>query len=123
MPHIILEHSANILRAPKPRTVFSDLHEAVRSLENIDVDHLKSRAVVHDEVYIGDGAPDRAFVHLQVQLLTGRDQSVRQRLAKECMRVLESHFSPTVTGHRCQLSVEVREMERSTYVKVMTAEH
>lgn len=123
MPHIILEYSANISGAPEPRTVFADLHEAIRPLESISVADLKSRAVVRDAIYVGDGDRDRAFVHLQVQLLSGRDQSVRQRLAKECMRVLESHFNERVAGPKCQLSVEVREMERSTYVKQVTAQH
>jgi 5-carboxymethyl-2-hydroxymuconate isomerase len=118
MPHILLEYSANLAHPPSHRAVFADLHEALRPLECVDVAHLKSRAVRHEDVYIGDGDRARTFVHLQVQLLSGRDQSVRQRLAKECMRVLEGHFVETVVGPQCQMSVEVREMERSTYVKL-----
>lgn len=117
MPHILLEYSANLNHPPSHRTVFEDLHEAIRPMESVRVADLKSRAVRHENVFIGDGNSDRTFVHLQVQLLTGRDQSVRQRLAKECMRVLESHFGADVVGPHCQMSVEVREMERSTYVK------
>lgn len=117
MPHILLETSANLKAPPSHRTVFEDLHEAIRPMESVRVADLKSRAVRHENVYIGDGNPERSFVHLQVQLLTGRDQSVRHRLAKECMRILELHFGADVVGPLCQMSVEVREMERSTYVK------
>ena len=118
MPHILLEYSANLAHPPSHRAVFADLHEAIRPMESVNVADLKSRAVRHEDVYIGDGEPSRTFVHLQVQLLSGRDQSVRQRLAKECMRVLESHFQNTAGKPPCQMSVEVREMERSTYVKL-----
>lgn len=121
MPHILLETSANLRNPPSHRAVFADLHEAIRPMESVSVADLKSRAVVHHNVFIGDGQEERTFVHLQLQLLTGRDQSVRQRLAKECMRVLESHFDPAVVGPLCQMTVEVREMERSTYVKQMPA--
>lgn len=117
MPHILLEYSSNLSHPPSHRTVFQELHEAIRPMESVSVADLKSRAVRHENVFIGDGKLERTFVHLQVQLLTGRDQSVRQRLAKECMRVLESQFGLDVVGPHCQMSVEVREMERSTYVK------
>lgn len=119
MPHILLEYSGNLSHPPPHRAVFADLHAAIKPMESVSVASLKSRAVRHEEVYIGDGALHRSFVHLQVQLLSGRDQSVRQRLAKECMRVLELHFVADVVGSDCQITVEVREMERSTYVKQM----
>jgi 5-carboxymethyl-2-hydroxymuconate isomerase len=116
MPHIILEHSHNLVHPPAHRQVLAELHEALaaQGLERAD---LKSRAVVQEEVYLADGEQDRAFVHLQLALLSGRDQSVRQRLGKACMQVLEAHYGRAAVGRRCQLSVEVREMERSTYVK------
>ena len=50
-------------------------------------------------------------------MLTGRDISVHQRLVEVCLRLLADHVGSQVPPGSCQLSVEVREMDRSTYGK------
>ena len=122
MPHLLLEHTRNLTHPPAHAEVLLALHHALAATEAVQLADLKGRARTVEAV-VGDGDPKNAFVHLELRLLTGRDQSVRQRLGKECMRVLRDHYTNAVVGGHCQLSVEIREMERSTYVKESTAAH
>lgn len=117
MPQILLETSSNLTHPPSYRQVFAELHGALAALETFAIADIKSRWVEQPHTYIGDGSPQQSFIYLHVALLSGRDQSVRTRLARACMQVLEAQYPAHVRGASCQMSVEVREMERSTYVK------
>lgn len=117
MPQILLETSSNLHNPPSAAQVFGELHGAVAALESFSLHDIKSRLVVHTHTYVGDGDAQNAFVALHVAIKSGRDQSVRTRLAKACMQVLEGQYPDAVRGPACQLTVEVREMESSTYAK------
>jgi 5-carboxymethyl-2-hydroxymuconate isomerase len=117
MPHLVLEYSANVVDAPDFKVLFRELHEALLEFESFGLLDIKSRAVRHTDYCLGDGDPRHAFVHLNFQLLSGRDVSVRQRMMQACVKVLSKHFARSLEHLECQLSVEMREMDRSTYIK------
>ena len=117
MPHLHLEYSANVPEPPAMPALFAELHRALAATEAVPLADLKSRAVCCPVSYVGDGAPERSFVCLSLRLLAGRDVSVRQRLVQVCVGVLARHFAAAQRSGACQMSVEVCEMERSTYCK------
>lgn len=117
MPHLVLEYSANVLDTVEPKALFDELHHALLEFETFPLDDIKSRVVRYTDYFIGDGDARNAFVHLNFSLLSGRDISVRQRITQACLKVLTQRFQRSVEHLHCQVSVEVREMERSTYAK------
>ena len=117
MPHITLEYSANLVETVDQARLFDELHTALLELEAFPRSDIKSRVVRHATYYIDDGEARHAFVHLDFSLLAGRDISVRQRIVQICSRVLTQYFSRSLNDLNCQLSIEVREIERSTYIK------
>lgn len=117
MPHITIEYSESVRPSQPMHGILLRLHHALAELEAFPMADIKSRAVGQADVCIGDGDLHRSFVHLQLRLLSGRDASVRGRLAQVSMRVLEAEFSEAAKDPLCQMSVEVHEMERSTYIK------
>jgi 5-carboxymethyl-2-hydroxymuconate isomerase len=120
MPHCILEHSANVLDPVEMREVLLDVNRALIATGAFTPGDIKSRAVRHEEVVIGDGEPDRSFVTLNVQILVGRSEEFRTDLSRELLAVLERHFPRTLAGTRCSLTVQVNEMERASYLRRRT---
>jgi 5-carboxymethyl-2-hydroxymuconate isomerase len=117
MPHLVLEYSANVLDTVDTRALFSELHTALLEFEAFPLADMKSRVAKYNEYFLGDGDARNAFVHLHVNLLSGRDISVRQRITQACIKILTQRFARSVEHLHCQVSVELREMERSTYAK------
>lgn len=119
MPHVLLEYTDNLAKRPNPAVFFADLHRALAATKACAIGDIKSRAVCRADALVGDGSPGTAdaFVALQVRVLAGRDVSVRQQLLAAAARCVEAHFGAEAAGGRCQMSVEIAEMERATYTK------
>lgn len=120
MPHLLLEHSANIAHAPSTTALFQRLHQVLIELAGSAPTDLKSRRIAYEDYLVGEGTHQDAFVHLCVSLLSGRDISVRQRIKETCLALLIEAFVPKdnePTHLQPRISVEVREMERATYGK------
>ncbi len=117
MPHCLLEYSANVLDEVDPQGLFLRLHRELKEIQAFSTDDIKSRAWRHTDYFVGDGAPQNAFVFLRFSLLSGRDISVRQRVGQACVKVLTEAFAKSLASQTCQFSVEVVEMDRSVYTK------
>ncbi|RYE98225.1 MAG: 5-carboxymethyl-2-hydroxymuconate Delta-isomerase [Oxalobacteraceae bacterium] len=122
MPHCLLEYTDNVVDSLDPRALFAELHQALMELEAFALADVKSRAVCLRDHYIADGSPDNAFAHLRFSLLSGRDISVLQRITQTCLKVLERHFEKTMHRRVMQLSVEVCQVDRSTYAKTVSTQ-
>ena len=85
--------------------------------ESFPITDIKSRAHRLRDFYVGAGGPQQSFAHLCMSLLSGRDISVRQGMVQACTRVLAKHFARSYATGSCQLSVEMREMDRACYGK------
>ena len=117
MPHLSLIYSSNVDEKVEARVLFGELHQALMELEAFELLDFKSRTMMQSNYHIGDGAENRAFVHLDVAVMAGRDVSVRQRVVQVCLRVLNAYFAGSAGKVDLQLSVELREMDRATYAK------
>jgi 5-carboxymethyl-2-hydroxymuconate isomerase len=121
MPHIVLEHSTNIVETSNFSTLFATMHKTLMDFGVFKLQDIKSRVYACDTYYIADGKPDNAFIHVEVRILSGRNQEMRQQITDRFMNLLQDHFSDSMHERRCVLSVEVREMDRETYRKVISA--
>ena len=117
MPHLVLECSANVPDEPDFDIVLRRLHEAMTTAGPFDLANVKSRAVRHERFRVADGAPDRAFVHLTVSVLAGRDGAALRSTAEALLAVLRESFPRARAERRCDLTLEIREMRRDLYSK------
>jgi 5-carboxymethyl-2-hydroxymuconate isomerase len=115
MPHCILEYSANVRDSIDFKRFFSELHRLLAASGEIDLERLKSRAVRREEYLIGDGKPENAFAYLQISMLSGRSSEVRKRLGEDALKLLAGYYSRSQEQLNCSLTVEIREMDRSTH--------
>lgn len=119
MPHIILEYTDSAADSFVAREFFGKVHHTLAEFESFSLGDIKSRAYRIDayQACIGDGDIGHAFAALRLGVMSGRDVSVRQRVAQALMRHLEEAFQKSVALSQRQLSVEIYEMDRSTYYK------
>ena len=115
MPHCILEASDNLLDAPDWGALLAALHGALVATGLFQEADLKSRVILHRAFRVADGAPDRAFATLDVQILEGRDDAAKARISEALMAVLARAFPRTSAAMRLNLTVQVSELHRASY--------
>lgn len=116
MPHLVIEHSANLGQLPIAELLPALNRELTASPEILDEADLKTRVVAVDQFRIGNESDARAFVHAQLRLLSGRTPEAKRELSERIAVVLR-RFVPRPAGVLVQLSVEVVDMDRGSYVK------
>ncbi len=154
MPHIIIEHSADISKnsiinlQKEIQNIMSSITEG-----NFDADQCKARSHSFDEYLVGKPNQETSsFLHITIKILGGRTLDARKKLSLQVMEFSkkffeELRFSPTledqvialgsqvadvITGvphvpmpmqnhhlanKRCDISVDIVEMDRETYQK------
>lgn len=121
MPHMRLEHTANIPMAQLDHNAFfSELTSLVSEHLGIDPSACKSGIIPLQQhhIGIGDEQANAAFAHLTILLLTGRDMSLKASLSEQAVAILQKHVEPLCEGLAAQLTVRVDDMPAETYSKV-----
>lgn len=115
MPHLVIEYSANLpgFDAAATLAACNDFLAGTGHFAEADI---KSRAVRHEHFLVGTASDGRAFVHATLWLLSGRPENVKQALGRGVLEALEATFIKP-DGLDVQLSVQLQDMERSTYAK------
>ncbi len=116
MPHIVLEYSQNLPELPDFRALFDDIHQVLHRVGGIRLDNCKSRARPAEHVYIGDGDPDSAFIHVDIEFLAGRSLEIRQAIGRECLDLVKRYYHLHLSD-ALQITVRVGEVARDTYFK------
>jgi 5-carboxymethyl-2-hydroxymuconate isomerase len=117
MPHLVLEYTANVPDAPDFDLVLRRLHGVMTTVGPFDLANVKSRAVRREVFRVADGSPDRAFVHLTVAVLAGREAPVLRATGDALLAVLCNCFPRARAERRCDVTVELREMVPGLYFK------
>ncbi len=117
MPHCTLEYSDNIPHKPDLRKLLLELGELLVATGQFERANIKSRAVEHDLFVVGDGAPERAFVALEIGILDGRSDELKAGLSESALELLERHFSAALAQTSCSITVQVADIHRASYRK------
>lgn len=117
MPHLVVEHSDNLPAPLDHAALLEALHRALEGFHLFKPEDIKSRVVAHERFRVGAGDPGHVFVHLTLSIMGGRDLETRKRLAAELVAVTIKGLGPTWSARRCDVTAEVREMERESYAK------
>ena len=117
MPQIRLEYTNNLESTPRLGLLLDHIHTALNTIAGVSRDNCKSRVHVVDQFHISDGAADHAFVHLEIRLLEGRSDLVKQDLGNACLELLEASFDVTRNDRRVQATVEISDIRRTEYFK------
>jgi len=114
MPHIYLEYTDNILT-----TVNTDLFDKISNilinLASIKIEYCKYRYMKIRNYHFGFGNNNQGFIHLEINIIEGRSQYIKDEIKKTLLMLLKKYFTDTNGVDQIQYSVEIREMQRDNY--------
>ncbi|GIG67937.1 5-carboxymethyl-2-hydroxymuconate Delta-isomerase [Phytomonospora endophytica] len=117
MPQIVVSHSDTV---SFDRQAFArELHREAAKVIDASLDDYKTRFLPIGTWTIGDGDGPDTLVHVDFGLLSGRSEQARAELAARLLDLLRATFADAPP--RTHLTVEVREMNRPTFAKHITA--
>jgi 5-carboxymethyl-2-hydroxymuconate isomerase len=109
MPHLIIEHSANVADRVDIDDLVGALHDAALATGVAPLDGLRTRAVGRDHYAVADRHPDNAFVAVTARLGAGRSEDDQLRLIEALMEALDAAVG--AAGRAMMLSVEYQEID------------
>lgn len=117
MPQITLHYTANITSSVHFDEMFLKIHRILNETGGVDIGNCKSRALRFEDYFIGEGKPEKAFVHLDVALLEGRSDEVKSELGNEILEYLKSAYGTAIKQTDLQITVEIRDIPKRYYFK------
>ncbi|WP_019616595.1 5-carboxymethyl-2-hydroxymuconate Delta-isomerase [Psychromonas ossibalaenae] len=112
MPHCIIEYSSDLHTIVKPDQLIGAVFAGALNSKLFEAYDIKTRALCFDNYQTGP--VKNAFIHVVVKILSGRTAEQRSILSGLVLTELKS-FDFVSTS----LTVEVVEIERSSYAKVL----
>jgi 5-carboxymethyl-2-hydroxymuconate isomerase len=118
MPHCELEYSANVLDKPDNHIILKAIHDVLDRTKLFSLNDIKSRVTVHRDYLIGDGGQDRAFVALNISILSGKDEAAKKRISEDCIQILKDFFPKSIETLKLSITVQILEMDKGTYARL-----
>jgi 5-carboxymethyl-2-hydroxymuconate isomerase len=109
MPHLILEHSANVSDVAEIAGLVVMLHHAALATGIAPLDALRTRAAQRDIYAVGDEYPKNGFIAVTARLAPGRSDSDKQILTEALMAALSDALGDAQDN--LMLSVEYQEID------------
>lgn len=111
MPHIIIEHSANVADLTDMDALVAAVHRAALDDGLPALDALRTRASPRDHYRIADGDPAYGFVYVTARIGPGRDSETVQRFLNRLIDTVDEVLAPLQTDHPVAISAEVQLIE------------
>ncbi|MGD0831892.1 MAG: 5-carboxymethyl-2-hydroxymuconate Delta-isomerase [Terracidiphilus sp.] len=115
MPHCIFEYSANIADDSDWHKIMMKVHETLISTGQFVTMDIKSRVVRHENFVIGDGENNQSFVTLDIRILDGRSDDIKNEITKAALEVLVDEFPKSLAEQKCSITVQISEIHRASY--------
>ena len=107
--------------------LFAQIHGLLHEIGGIRIENCKSRAICHDQYFIGDGpagesaarpgARPGAFIHLDLRFLEGRSGEIRQAIGEAVLALLVESFGEVSNGLDLPVTVKVGDIRAAEYFK------
>ena len=109
MPHLIIEHSANVAAVADIAGLVDAVHLAALATGVAPLDALRTRAASREHFAIGDRHPDNMFVALTARLGAGRSDDDKAMFVRAMMDALTDYLGEATAT--MMLSVEYQEID------------
>ena len=108
MPHIIIEHSANLADLTDIDALVSAVHAAALDDGLPALDALRTRAAPRDHYRIADGDPAYGFAYVTARIGPGRAPEAVQRFLNRLIDTVDEVLAPLQADHPVAISAEVQ---------------
>lgn len=116
MPHLHLETTSDVAENQDIQDILERLVAKLATYETIAAASIKGYHSLRSAWFMGAGAPE-GFVHLTVQILAGRPDDLRVKIADGMFEELKACFPMSVESGEASFTLELREMDKLTYRK------
>jgi 5-carboxymethyl-2-hydroxymuconate isomerase len=117
MPHLTLEYTANIPAPKDPALIMKTMHEVLHEVGGVKIENCKSRIKAADPFFISRGEESAAFLHLDVRLIEGRTNELKQEIGGGLLDILKQEYKKEMQTRDLQITVEIRDIKRHEYFK------
>lgn len=108
MPHIIIEHSANVADLTDMDALVAEVHRAALDDGLPALDALRTRATPRDHYRIADGNPAYGYVCVTARIGPGREPEAVQRFLTRIVDTVDEVLAPLQSDHPVAISAEVQ---------------
>ena len=106
MPHIIIEHSANLADHHDIQALVDTVHDAVLAVSWVSGSALRTRAASRSHFRVADGDPSHIFVAVTVRIGPGRSTTVVQDFLQLIVDTVDNELSSVPSA--IALSTEIQ---------------
>ncbi|MDC0610091.1 5-carboxymethyl-2-hydroxymuconate Delta-isomerase [Vibrio sp.] len=106
MPNLIMEYTNSVDERSNVQLLLEELHQGMMDSELFEISSIKSRAIRLNQWLIGEHQDREDFIHVTVELLKGRTDEEKGRLAEKLIQILAKN-----AVHIESLTVNIRDME------------
>ena len=113
MPHLKLEYTESV-GPDNIQPVFKELINILIENAKVYKENCKCKAIQIPTYEIENDVLGH-FYHLEISLLKGRPEHIRQKIGQEAIESLKKYFCDNNCKNDTQFSVEIREMNPENY--------
>jgi 5-carboxymethyl-2-hydroxymuconate isomerase len=114
MPHVIVEYSANIEAEIAPQRLVEELHRAAIASGIAEPVAVRTRLMRREHYRVGDGAPENAFVHIDIRARKGRTLEQKKAAVQALYDQANKTLDPVFRARPLALTVEIHEIDPET---------
>ena len=108
MPHIIIEHSANVAEVIDIDALVATVHAAALDDGLPALDALRTRAVARQHYRIADGDPAYGFIYITARIGPGREPEMIERFLTRLIDTVDEALAPSQSDHPVAISAEAQ---------------
>lgn len=117
MPQITIQYTDNIKSLPDFDFLFSKAHQTINTIAGIKIENCKSRVIKLEKYFLGDGAGNQGFVHLEVKILEGRNNEIKSEIGNNLLEILKKQFVESNQLLALQITIEIIDIQKNCYYK------
>lgn len=111
MPHLILDHSANLEARADIPALCASLHEAMRNCGLFELGAIRVRALRAENYAVADLLPENAYLHLTLRIGAGRSLDDRKRAGEAIFQAACTALAPLFATPHFALTLEMVEID------------
>ena len=110
MAHAIIEYSSNLEDKVDLEGLVDQIHDACIETGVFPLTGMRTRTARRDTYKIADGNLEACFIHLQLKIGPGREDSIKKKAMEDIFEALSSYMKPLYDTAPVALSIEIFEL-------------
>lgn len=116
MPHVFLEVTRNVQLPEDYHEFLVELNQSLAECATFEIARIKSRLQILDNYCTADGEADKGFVYLRLNIIPGRNESLKLRIQEHMLAFLQHKLVALNPSIHVHFSVHLVDLNEYTFV-------